>query len=145
MGKEMAFWAGGWQGAWKVQWPYCRKKNSKNNTFVFLSDASSPQPSRGCVYATLPDFFPSNWLQQWRNARDSLCCTRWGGQLWTKMGFSMYKPSWLIEAYGGPEKYWLVCVGLLVNHLINLNSIFLSDGVSAAAEWAAGLADVFCH
>jgi hypothetical protein len=45
--------------------------------------------------------------------------------------FSMYRPSCLIEAYGGPEKYRLVCVGLLVAHVIKLNLIFLSDGIPA--------------
>jgi hypothetical protein len=45
--------------------------------------------------------------------------------------FSMYRPSCLIEAYGGPEKYRLVCVGLLVAHVIKLNLIFLCDGIPA--------------
>jgi hypothetical protein len=31
--------------------------------------------------------------------------TGWGGQTWTKMVFSMYRPSCLIEAYARPEKY----------------------------------------
>ncbi len=35
--------------------------------------------------------------------------------------FSMYRPSCLTEAYGSPEKHWLVCGGLLANHLFNLN------------------------
>jgi hypothetical protein len=55
----------------------------------------------------------------------------------------MYRPSCLIEAYGGPEKYWLVCVVLLANYLFNLNFIFPSDGISAAAKLATGPADVF--
>jgi hypothetical protein len=55
----------------------------------------------------------------------------------------MYRPSCLIEAYGGPEKYWLVCVVLLANYLFNLNFIFPSDGISAAAELATGPANVF--
>ncbi len=42
--------------------------------------------------------------------------------------FSMYRPSCLIEAYARSEKYWLLCGGLLANHLYNLNFIFLSDG-----------------
>jgi hypothetical protein len=54
--------------------------------------------------------------------------TGWGDQLWTKMEFSMYRPSRLIGAYGSPEKYCLVCVGLLTTHLFNLNFTFLSDG-----------------
>ncbi len=44
---------------------------------------------------------------------------------------SMYRPSCLIEAYE-PEKYWLVCVGLLAAHLFNLNFIFLSNGPAVA-------------
>jgi hypothetical protein len=40
----------------------------------------------------------------------------------------------LLKLMGALKKYWLVCVGLLVNHLLHLNFIFLSDGVSEAAE-----------
>jgi hypothetical protein len=42
--------------------------------------------------------------------------------------FSVYRPSCLLEAYVRPEKYWLVCIGPLANHLFNLNFIFRSDG-----------------
>jgi hypothetical protein len=38
----------------------------------------------------------------------------------------MYRPSCLIEAHGGYEKSRLVCSGLLANHIINLNFIFLA-------------------
>jgi hypothetical protein len=55
----------------------------------------------------------------------------------------MYRPSCLIEAYVRPEKYWLVWAGLLANHLFNFNLIFLSDGLTAAAERAAGPADLY--
>jgi hypothetical protein len=44
--------------------------------------------------------------------------------------FSIYRPFCLYEAHVRPEKYWLVCAGLLANHLFNLNSSFL-----AMAEW----------
>jgi hypothetical protein len=50
------------------------------------------------------------------------------------MVFSMYRPSSLIEAYLRPEKQWLECVGLLVNHLFSSNIIILSVGFLAAAE-----------
>jgi hypothetical protein len=46
----------------------------------------------------------------------------------------MYRPSCLIEAYFRPEKYWVVCGGLLANNLFNSNFIFLSGGLLAAAE-----------
>jgi hypothetical protein len=50
------------------------------------------------------------------------------------MFFSMYRPSCLIEAYVGPEQYWLVSAGLLANHLLILKLIFLSDGLTVASE-----------
>ncbi len=53
-------------------------------------------------------------------------CTGWGGELWTKMVFSIYRPSCLIEAYIRPEKYWLVWAGPLANHPFNFNFIFLA-------------------
>ncbi len=53
--------------------------------------------------------------------------------------FSLYRPSCLIKAYDRPEKFRLVCVGLLLIHLFNLNFIFLGSGLAAAA----GFADVF--
>jgi hypothetical protein len=54
-------------------------------------------------------------------------------------------PGTVANTYIRPEKYWLVCVGLLANHKFNSNFTFLSDGVTAAAEGVAGIADVFCH
>jgi hypothetical protein len=54
-----------------------------------------------------------------------------------KRFFSLYRPSCLIEAYDRPEKYWLVWAGPLASHLFNLNFIFLSDGLTAAAQRAA--------
>jgi hypothetical protein len=59
------------------------------------------------------------------------------------MFFFMYRATCLIEAYFRPEKNWLTCAGLLANHLFNFNFIILSDGLTAAAERAAGLADVY--
>jgi hypothetical protein len=40
--------------------------------------------------------------------------------------FNMYilRPSCIIEAYGRSEKYWLVCVGLLANHVSHESAIF---------------------
>jgi hypothetical protein len=55
----------------------------------------------------------------------------------------MYMPSCLIEAYGRPEKYWLVWAGLEANHLFNFNFIFLSDSLMTVAERAAGPADFY--
>ncbi len=57
----------------------------------------------------------------------------------------MYRPSCLIEAHVRPEKYWLVCAGLEVSHLFNFNFIFLSDGLTAAADRVAGPADLDRH
>jgi hypothetical protein len=67
-------------------------------------------------------------------------------QSWIKLFFfnSIKRPSCLIEAYGGPETYWLVCVGLLAAHEFNINFIFLKDGIPVAAERAARPVDVFC-
>ncbi len=58
--------------------------------------------------------------------------------------FSMYRPSCLTETSSRPEKYLLMCVGLLANHLYSSNFIFLSDGLMVVAERAAGLADLDC-
>ncbi len=67
-----------------------------------------------------------------------------GGQLWTKtFFFSLYRPSYLIEAYVWPEKYWLVWAGPLANHPFNFNFIFLGDGATAAAERATCFADLY--
>ncbi len=60
-------------------------------------------------------------------------CTGWGNRSWTKtFFFSIYRTSCLIEAYGGPKKYWLVCGRLLANHPFNLNCIFLA---TAHRQW----------
>jgi hypothetical protein len=59
--------------------------------------------------------------------------------------FSLYRPSYLIEAYVWPEKYWLVWAGPLANHPFNFNFIFLSDGTTVAAERAACFADLYRH
>ncbi len=47
---------------------------------------------------------------------------------------SMYSIGLHNAAYVRPEKYWLMCAGLLANHLFNLNFNFLSDGVPAVVE-----------
>ncbi len=61
--------------------------------------------------------------------------TVWGGQLLTKTYFFlMYRPSCLIEASSRPEKYLLMCVGLLANHLFSSNLIFLSGSFFAVTE-----------
>jgi hypothetical protein len=60
-----------------------------------------------------------------------------------KWFFSQYRPSCLIEAYDRPEKYWLVWAGPLASHLFNFNFIFLSDGLTAAAERAACFAYIY--
>ena len=54
----------------------------------------------------------------------------------------MYRPSRLIEAFLSPEKYWLVSFGLLAARLFNEGAIFRYGGLLAAAERAAGPADV---
>jgi hypothetical protein len=59
--------------------------------------------------------------------------------------FSRYGPSCLTEAYARHEKYWLVWAGPLANHPINFNFIFLSDGLTAAAERAACFAEKYRH
>jgi hypothetical protein len=60
-----------------------------------------------------------------------------------KCFFSLYRPLHLIEAYVWPEKYWLVWAGPLANHPFNFNFIFLSDGITTAAERAACFADLY--
>jgi hypothetical protein len=71
--------------------------------------------------------------------------TGWGDQSWIKQFFlnSIQRPSCLIKAYGGPETYWLVCVGLLAAHEFNINLIFLKDSIPVVAERAARFVDVF--
>ncbi len=69
--------------------------------------------------------------------------TGWGGQSWIKrFVFSIYRPSCHIEAYIRPEKYCFVWAGPLANQPFNFNFIFLSDGLTAAAERAACFADL---
>ncbi len=60
-----------------------------------------------------------------------------------RVGRSLYRPSYLIEAYVWPEKYWLVWAGPLANHPFNFKFIFLSDGATAAAERATCFADLY--
>jgi hypothetical protein len=60
-----------------------------------------------------------------------------------KWFFSMYRPSCLIEAHVWPEKYLLVWAGPLTKHLFNFNFIFLSDGLTAAAERASCFVDLY--
>jgi hypothetical protein len=69
--------------------------------------------------------------------------TGWGGESWTKtFFFLLYRPLYLIEAYVRPEKYWLLWAGPLANHINNFYFIFLSDGLTAAAERVACFADL---
>jgi hypothetical protein len=49
----------------------------------------------------------------------------------------------LLETYVRPEKYWSVCVGLLANHLFDINFIFLSDSLMVATERATVLPVLF--
>ncbi len=60
-----------------------------------------------------------------------------------KRFFSLYRPSFLIEPYVRPEKYWLVWAGPLANHPFNFNFKFLSDDLTAAAERAACFAYIY--
>jgi hypothetical protein len=46
----------------------------------------------------------------------------------------------LLEAFGGPGKYWV-----LANCLYNEGAIFCHGSLLTVAELAAGLFDVFCH
>jgi hypothetical protein len=62
-----------------------------------------------------------------------------------KRFFSMYRPSCLLKLTVRPEKYWLVWAGPLAKHLNNFNFIFLSDGLTAAAERAVCFADLDRH
>jgi hypothetical protein len=48
---------------------------------------------------------------------------RWGDQSWT---FSIVAAVMSFKAYCGPEKYWLVFVGLLAAYLFNIDFIFLA-------------------
>jgi hypothetical protein len=60
-----------------------------------------------------------------------------------KRFFSLYRPSYLIEAYVWPENNWLVWAGPMANHPFSFNFIFLSDDTTAVAERAACFADVY--
>jgi hypothetical protein len=60
-----------------------------------------------------------------------------------KRSFSLYRSLHLIKAYVWPKRYWLVWAGPLANHPFNFNFIFLSDGITAAAERAACFADLY--
>jgi hypothetical protein len=40
----------------------------------------------------------------------------------------------LIEAYASPEKYWVVCFGLLAVYLFYEDAIFCHSGLLAALE-----------
>jgi hypothetical protein len=68
--------------------------------------------------------------------------TGWGDESWTEVFFSKNRPSFLIEAFGSPGKGWLLCVDLLRTDLFDIAAIFCHDGLQAAAERAAGPADV---
>jgi hypothetical protein len=59
-----------------------------------------------------------------------------------KWVFSKNRPSFLIEAFGSPEKGWLLCVDLLQTDLFDIAAIFRHGGLQAAAERAADPADV---
>ncbi len=59
-----------------------------------------------------------------------------------KWFFPKNRPSSLIEAFGSPEKGWLVCVELLRTDLFDIAAIFCHDGLQAAGERAAGPADI---
>ncbi len=57
-----------------------------------------------------------------------------GNKSWTKLFFfSMFRPLYLIYAYGSPEKNWLVYVKLLALRLFNF-FIFLGDSLPVVAE-----------
>jgi exonuclease I len=60
-----------------------------------------------------------------------------------KRFFSTYTPSCHIEAYIRHEKNCFVWAGPLANHPFNFNFIFLSEGLTAAAERAACFADLY--
>ncbi len=54
-----------------------------------------------------------------------------------KRFFSLYRPSFLIEAYVLPENCWLVWAGPLANHPFNFNYIFRGNG-------GGGKSGMFC-
>jgi hypothetical protein len=62
-----------------------------------------------------------------------------------KRFFSQYRPLYLIEDDVWPEKYWLLWAGPLANHINNFYFIFLSTGLTAAAERAACFVDLDCR
>jgi hypothetical protein len=49
---------------------------------------------------------------------------RVGDESWTKVVFSKYRPSSLIEAFGSHEKGWLLCIDLLGIHLFYIATFF---------------------
>jgi hypothetical protein len=117
-------------------------------TIIYVSTLTSYPPSL-LLYFMLPcmqAFCPPILKVKYHVNIRHLDYTRWGDQSWTKMFFffSICRHSCLIEAYVRPENVWLVCAGLLANHLFNINLIFLSNGGPAAVECAAGPADEFC-
>ncbi len=59
--------------------------------------------------------------------------------------FSLYRPLYLVETYVRPEKYWLLWAGPLANHINNFYFIFLSEGLTVAAERVACFADLNRH
>ncbi len=60
-----------------------------------------------------------------------------------KRFFSLCRPSCHIEAFIRPEKNCFVWAGPLANHPFNFHFIFLSDGLTAAAERAVCFADLY--
>ncbi len=73
--------------------------------------------------------------------------SEWVDQLWTKQFFSIVEVSSLIEANGGPERGWLVNLGLLPYPATSWSHLFSSammDGYSAARV-ASGLAWAFTY
>ncbi len=60
-----------------------------------------------------------------------------------KLFFSISRPSCHIKAYIRPKKNCSVWAGPLANHPFNFNFIFLSDGITVAAERAACFADLY--
>ncbi len=57
-----------------------------------------------------------------KSARFVYTVYRVGQYCGPKMFFTMYRPSWLIEADVRAEKCWLVCAGLLAKNLFNHSS-----------------------
>jgi hypothetical protein len=66
----------------------------------------------------------------------------WAVNRGLKCFFSMNRLPRLIEASFRPEKHWLMCVGLLANHLFSSHLIFLRGGF-LATECAACFAEKY--